>query len=333
MLSTKKLTSITDELNLQGIRGGMTPVSLGTVFQVPEEDEEELPLTEPGKLIPVKIKSLPPQRRVVALDGTSLVLGKGEDSIVGAVRGSIVVREPEVPGFKTQNYGPYLVCFTSQNKGEVYGRLRSQIFQLPKTRKTPKLGNMIDWTRNLLEKQLQLEIAKNYQQSLLLFDGSMTISRDSPKSHLLELINVAAQNGNDIVSVSKHTTLTLKGTGRSILSPLEEVTESCYCDVKPHLSTSPKYYTPIRIFTVKLSQKGEAFRVDIPINSSKEHEELLSEVAGLAGAFGYPEELRIAHIACIFSSLEVLELQAAAVEKYDLELREEIREKIFGPWG
>jgi hypothetical protein len=333
MLSTKKLTSITDELDLRGFRGGMTPVSLGTAFQVPEEVEEELPLTEPGKLVPVEIKALPPYRRVVALDGTSMVLGKGGDSIVGAVRGSIVERRPGEPGFKTQNYGPYLVCFTSQNRGEAYGRLRSKIFQLPKPRKVPNLGKMIDWTRTLLEKQLQLEMIKNYRNSLLLFDGSMTISMDSPRKYLLEMIDTAAENDNDLVSVSKHTTLTLKGTGRSILSPLEEVRGPCYCDVKSNLSVSPRRYMPIRIFTAKLSQKGEAFRIDMPVNSSKEPEALLCEVAGLAGAFGYPEELRVAHIACIFSSLEVLELQAAAVEKYDIELREEIREKIFGPWG
>ncbi len=334
MLSTKELTDVIDELDLKGLGGGMVPVTIDSVFQVPEEEEEELSLAEPVELNPLPFKALPPKRRVVALDGTSMTLGRAEDATVGAVRGSVVVREPVGSKFSIQHYGPYLVCFTNQNRGEVYSLFRSHVFGLKNPSKAPSLGKMVDRTRNFLEKLLQLKLAQDYSGCLLLFDGSMTVGPiDSPRSFLERVMRIAAQNDNDIVSVSKHTTLTLKGSEKSILSPLEEVPGPCCCDVKPYLSASSGHYKPIRVFTVKLSRDGEAFRVDIPMNSPSEPARLLSETAGLAGAFGYPEELKIAHIASIFSSLEVLELQAAAAEKYRLELREEIRKKIFGPWG
>ena len=334
MLSTEELTGVIEELELGRPDCGMIAVNLDTVFQIPEETGEKLTVSEPSKLIPVELSVLPTQRRVVALDATSMTLGRGENAIVGAVRGSIVEKSPEEAGFKIQNYGPYLVCYSNQNREDAYNRLRAEIFHLRNRSKAPGLGKMIDRTRNFLEKHLQYEVAENYQDSLLLFDGSLTVGPiDSPKRHFDRVTRVAANNNNDIVSVSKHTTLTLKGTEESILSPLAGIPGPCYCDVKPHLSSRSTRYGPIRLFTAKLTRNGEPFRVDIPLNSPREPVELLSETAGLAGTFGYPEELRVAHIACILSSLEVLELQAAAVKKYNLELKEEVRKKIFGPWG
>lgn len=78
---------------------------------------------------------------------------------------------------------------------------------------------------------------------------------------------------------------------------------------------------------------GEPFRVDVPNNSPSNHADILSQLSGLAGDYGYPEELKMAHALCIHSSIEVLELQSAATAIYGMEIKEDIRKKIFGPFG
>jgi len=309
-------------------------MELDVPFQSSEEEEEELPLVESCDLTPTSLQVLPPNRRIIALDGTSLTLGYRKDAVIGAIRASLVVSHPEEKDFRIHNYGPYLLHYTNQNRHENYRKIRSEVFPFGSSSYTPSLDAIIDRTRNLLEKKLHLKIVEDYPDSLLLFDGSLTIDPiDNPKSHLKHLQETAISNGSDIVSISKQTILTLRGVERSILSPLEGVSGPCCCDVKPYLSSPRSRYEPFRVFTAKLSRNGEAVRVDIPLHSSREPEELLGEAAGLAGAFGYPEELRIAHIACIFSSLETLELQATAMKKHNLKMGEEIRRKIFGPWG
>jgi len=79
----------------------------------------------------------------------------------------------------------------------------------------------------------------------------------------------------------------------------------------------------------KLTPLGEPFRIDIPPNAPNSHEYILNRVAGLAGDYGYPEELKLAHIRCVLSSIEFIELQAAAISLHGLSIKEELRCKIF----
>jgi hypothetical protein len=55
-------------------------------------------------------------------------------------------------------------------------------------------------------------------------------------------------------------------------------------------------------------------------------------VAGLAGDYGYPEELKLAHSTCVHSSVEIMELQAVAIKDYNLQIKESLRSKLF-PFG
>jgi hypothetical protein len=49
----------------------------------------------------------------------------------------------------------------------------------------------------------------------------------------------------------------------------------------------------------------------------------------LAGDYGYPEELKLAHMTCVLSSIEIIELQSAAIMLHGLSMKEELRPKIF----
>jgi len=301
---------------------------------VEEKELEETLTLRPGAKISVgKMSPALPKGRVVAIDTTSITLGHVKDGSVGAIRGAIVVREPDKKNIRVERYGPYLIAPTNQNKQAIYEKMRKAVFKVTKRAHSPNYVKMIDRARSFLEKLLQLEAARTYTNSLLLFDGSLISGTiDSPKQFVSEVLNSAAAHGNDIAAISKRTGLSLELTKRSILSVLEGICGPCYAEVKPYISQKKERYLG-NIYVGKFTLQGEPFRVDIPDNSPSKHVSILSWLTGLAGDYGYPEELKMAHVLCIHSSIEVLELQSAAARIYGMEIKEDIRKKIFGPFG
>jgi hypothetical protein len=101
-------------------------------------------------------------------------------------------------------------------------------------------------------------------------------------------------------------------------------------DIRNHIRQQRERYLG-DIYVAKFTQIGEPFRIDLPENTPTSHPDLLNTVAGLAGDYGYPEELKLAHMTCVFSAIEILELQAAAVAFHNLVMEEEVdvRQKIF----
>jgi hypothetical protein len=324
-----------------------SPLSKGTIFRPyhvdlnkffppyieEKEPEETLTLRSDAKISIEKIDPALPKGRIVAIDTTSITLGHIKDGAVGAIRGVVVIREPEKNKIKVERYGPYLIAPTNQNKQTIYEKMRKTIFKVTKKVRSPNYMKMIDRARSFLEKILQLEAAKTYTNSLLLFDGSLISGTvDSPKQFVSEVLDSARTQKNNIAAISKRTGLSLEPTKRSILSVLEGVYGPCYAEVKPYISQKKERYLG-NIYVGKFTLQGEPFRVDIPDNSPNKHNLILSWVAGLAGDYGYPEELKMAHVLCVHSSIEVLELQSAATKIYGMEIKEDIRRKIFGPFG
>lgn len=300
-----------------------------------EEKELEESLTlRPEAKIPIKrISPILPEGRVVAIDGTSMTLGHIEDGVVGAVRAALIISEPSKKTIKVRRYGPYLLAPTNQNKQTLYEKMRETVFKITKKAHAPNYVMMIDRARSFLEKLLQLEAAKNHTDSLLLFDGSLISgTMDSPTKFVKAVLDRAAGNRNDVAAISKRTMVSLEPTKKSILSVLKEVHGPCYAEVKPYISQRKERYLG-NIFVGKFTRHGEPFRVDIPDHSRSGHVSILSQLSGLAGDYGYPEELKMAHVMCILSSIEVLELQSAATRLYDMQIKEDIRKKIFGPFG
>ena len=83
------------------------------------------------------------------------------------------------------------------------------------------------------------------------------------------------------------------------------------------------------IYVARLSHLCEAFRIDLPRNAPVTHDAILAHLSGLSGQDGYPDLLRLAHMSCVMSAIEVLELQAAAMAMYGLTMREEPRKILF----
>ena len=336
MLEVEKLTEILRNPLDEGMTFRPYDVDLNRFFPPhieEKEPEETLTLRPNAKISVEKIDPTLPKGMVVAIDTTSITLGHVKDGAVGAIRGAVIVRKADKKNLKVERYGPYLLAPTNQNKQTIYEKMRNTVFKMTKKARSPDYVRMIDRARSFLEKLLQLEAAKTYTDCLLLFDGSLISGTiDSPTRFMSEVLDSAATDGNDIAAISKRTGLSLEPTKRSILSVLEGVYGPCYAEVKPHISGKKERYLG-NIYVGKFTLHGEPFRVDIPNNSPSEHISILSQLSGLAGDYGYPEELKMAHVFCVHSSIEVLELQSAATRIYGMEIKEDIRKKIFGPFG
>jgi hypothetical protein len=83
------------------------------------------------------------------------------------------------------------------------------------------------------------------------------------------------------------------------------------------------------VYVARLSPLGEAFRFDIPEKTALQHPSVFPLLSGLSGEHGYPEELKLAHMTSVFSSIEIIELQAAAINLHGLVMKENVRRKLF----
>jgi len=312
---------------------GLTDYFVGSEGGEEDEDTGKVAidaLTEP--LYPQPIEPVYPlNRKVIAIDSTSFGLGFVPDGIVSAIRLSVIIKEAGRTNHSLERYGPYIIPVTNQNKEALYHNLYRTVYgKDPKGIHAPDCVKMLDRVRDLLERYVQLEVAKNFKESLILLDGSL-IGRTValPEFFTRRILDHAMGNGNSVVAISKSTGLTLEPSQRSILSLLDGVCGPCHVSgVKDHISQDKDRYFG-DIYVAKLTPLGEPFRIDIPGNAPIKHSQILSEVAGLAGEYGYPEELKLAHMTCVFSSLEILELQAVAVATHHLIMKEELRRKLF----
>jgi len=272
----------------------------------------------------------PTETTVVAIDSTSFALGYIPDGLVGVVRASIVVKLSGQNRQKLERYGPYLVPVTDQSKDVLYHDIYRTVYGERTDSPAPDLVKTLERTRNLLERHIEFQVARTYRDSLILLDGSLiggTVA--NPRFFVKKIIDHAAGNGNLIAAISKSTRLTLQQSRRNILSLLEGISGPCYIEgVKNHISQEREKYLG-DIYVARLTPRGEPFRIDLPENAPAPHTEILNALSGLAGDYGYPEELKLAHMTCVFSAIEILELQAAAITLHGLAAKEEVRPKIF----
>jgi len=276
------------------------------------------------------VPKYPIDAQVVAIDTTNFTLGQVPDGVVGAVRASVITKPVGKTGHNLELYGPYLSPITNQNKDLVYRTTYKAVYGKETTAHAPDCLKTLDRIRNLLERYIQLEVAKNCRNNLILVDGSLISGTvGDPTFIMKKIIADSNVNNNSIVAISKSTGLTLQQSQRNILSLLDGVNGPCCIGgIKNHITQKPERYLG-DIYVAKLTPRGEPFRVDMPQNTPISHDEILSKIAGLAGDYGYPEELRLAHMTCVLSSIEIVELQSAAIVLHGLTMKEELRPKIF----
>lgn len=337
MIDTDPLVSALKGRISRGSSFQPSEVDLSTPFVQTEkgdgEDQEMAWVNEEWrKKIEYLTPRFPTEQNVIAIDATGLVLGYIPDGFVAAMRASLVSKKANNNIHHLERHGPFLVAVTTENKDALYQTLYKAVYGVSATSQPPNLEHILDRIRNVFERFLQLEVAKNCKNSLLLLDGSLiggTVA--NPSFFVRKIIDTAAENHSSIAAISKTTQLALEQSRRNILSLLEGIPGPCYIgDIKNHISQGTDRYLG-DIYVTRLTITGEPFRIDLPGNAPNPHVELLNAVGGLAGDYGYPEELKLAHMTCVFSAIEVLELQAAAIALHGLVMKEEadIRPKIF----
>ena len=272
----------------------------------------------------------PKDVQIVGIDATSLSLGDLPDGIVGAVRAALVRKPAHASSHRLELYGPRLVPITNQNKDDLYRAAHCAMHRTQASFFAPDCIHTLDRVRALLERSIQLKAVNEYRDSLVLLDGSLIASTvEEPRASIKKLLEDANENGNSVIAVSKSTKLTLQKTKKSILSLLDCTDGPCYFgDVRDYFTSRPESYLG-KIYVVRLRPFGTVFRVDIPDHTPIDHSEILSQLAGLAGDYGYPEELRLAHMKCIFGHIEQLELQAAAMQLHGLRQKPDVRKNLF----
>ena len=299
--------------------------------KIDAEEPAELEFKEPEKQEQVTINpKYPLDTEVIAIDTTNFTLGNIPDGLVGAVRASIITKPSGSTNHSMEKYGPYMAAITNQNKETIFKNTYIAIFGKENDSTPPDCYKTLDRIRSWLERHLQKEIVKSRKNSLILLDGSLIAGFVGDPTFILKgILSDAAANQNTIVAISKSTGLTLRENMHNILSLLDGVTGPCYIsDIKKHITQTQERYLG-EVYVAKLTPLGEPFRIDIPKDSPLSHDEVFTKLAGLAGDYGYPEELKLAHMTCVLSSIEIIELQAAAIAIHGLSMKEELRPKIF----
>ncbi len=267
---------------------------------------------------------------VIAIDSTSIVLGYVPEGLVGAIRASVIIKPRGKKHYRKEQYGAYLVVVTNYNKDDLYASTCELVYGESIRARAPDLRKTLDRLRSLLERHLQLQAVQSFSDALVLLDGSLMAGAVAdPMFVIKRLVSDAAANANTIVALSKSTTLTVRENQLGILSLIDGFSDACYVgDLREHITQQQNRYVGC-VYVGRLTANGEAFRFDIPENAAFPHAEVFSMVSGLSGEHGYPEALKLAHMTSVFSSIEVIELQAAAINLYGLQLRESVRRKLF----
>jgi hypothetical protein len=276
----------------------------------------------------------PKDKTIIAIDSTGFKLGVTDDGIVGSVRLSVIYKKPNESERYLDSYGPYIFMIDNQNKEKIYQNLFYLVYGTEATQNSsPEPFKMLDRVRNLLERHIQMEVIKTNKNCIILLDGSLignTIA--NPGFFINKMIDEAYKNNNGLVAISKFTKLTLRNNGKSILSLCEsDISRNYRGPLNGFIEGDQKRYLG-DIYVGKLSSSGEPFRIDIPQMSIIPIDELFSNLAGIVGYYGYPEELKLAHSTSVYSSIEILELQAAAINQFNMQIEENLRKKLFAPF-
>jgi len=296
----------------------------------PSDEEQMAGVVDPSGMTPQALDVTPiREMAVIALDSTAFCLGEIPEGVVGAVRCSLVSSSPGQER-TLESYGPYVFALTNQNRQLIYSNLYRTVFNVEPGGHAPTPYFLLHRIRHLFERKLQQVVAAEAKDTLVLLDGSLiggTIA--NPKESVQTMLKNSRENRSIAVAVSKHTVLTLRDSERSIASLLDGTTGRCFVTgLRKRISQSQEKYVG-EISVARLAASGQAFRIDTDPDDPLPVEDILALVSARVAEDGYPEELRLAHMTCVFSAIELLELQAAAMISYDMHTREDPHSTLF----
>ena len=295
------------------------------LMELEEEEEEELRVKD----IEVDIEDLEPvdySLPVVAIDSSSLTIGETEEGPIATIKLAIVAQSKNRVEVKV--YGPLVCHLTSEVFPKVYVFLRNEILGLNET-SIPPLHKAQSRLRNLIERVGQRYASTLIREGIVLWDGSMTQTIDTPTKMIVDSIKIAKENGNSIVAISKRTRL-MTVDGKRITSILRDHNKACFASVDNIIEETSRRYLTERVFIVRFSPFSFSFRVDIAPSEGKTHEQVIRELYSSVNLFnGYPMPLKEAHTSCCFNSPEVIAIKAFLEAKRKILFEEEFDVRRF----
>ncbi|MEM4703573.1 MAG: DNA double-strand break repair nuclease NurA [Candidatus Bathyarchaeia archaeon] len=309
-------------------------------FQLNQQDFQQTDNMNPQhirlKPQPINLKPNPASIVIAGCDTSTMKIGETSTGILVAIRGANVWKQDKK--YHYHRLGPFIFHITEENKREVYSTLEKTYFPAAREQSNHSfltLPQMPMRIAALLEKWLQLTLAKTITNGIILFDGSLTAGTpDNPISHAKEILSNATERGNIILAFSKMTSLRVNNYLVTDLSA--DCKPPCLLETSG-LRSKPPIVLLGDVYVAKLAYGKYAFRVDVskdvPLGVRLEaFEKLLGNDALVQG---YPETLRLAHVLCTFTANEVIAMQHFAVHKFRLKIinRPDMHRVLFGMFG
>jgi len=311
-----------------------------TITESTEPSEEITPVFHGQtklKLNTILLKPVHEETPIVAIDVSSIKIGETTTGILLAIRGAIVWKNNR--HYHYLRIGPFPFHITEENKAEIYQLFRQYSLDTltPNTTSTPNLNHMQTRITTLLERWLQMSIATQSQNTLILWDGSLTAgTTDSPTHIVAQLLETARNRLNTVLAFTKITRLRL--SGHRLTDLIEKCTPPCLLEMDGY-PTAPSNTIHFlgNIYVAKLTQGNCSFRLDIDRKLPREQrvEAIQRLIANDQLAESYPETLRLAHIYSTFTANEVIAIQRLLAQTHGIKTvtRPNIRRLLFGPFG
>lgn len=271
-----------------------------------------------------------PVRQLVAIDTSSLSVAAGPAGVIVALRGALAIRN--FYGVRLEQVGPFIAYLTHDNLVEALASILGESTLLNYCMADYQLeGSIQKILAGLLEKKLQEYVAEKYEDSILLFDGSLSAGPlDNPLWLVSRILEKALPRGNDVLAFSK----------TSILQFWSNIfTDEKLGVVPPYIVDMTWAIRSIEMrvkvlgdtYLAKLSGGVNAFRVDVSTRRRAE-DVLASLLKSDSLIYGYPELLILAHDYCTFTKMDVIAIQSI-LRKHGVEFFEasSIRDILFNP--
>jgi hypothetical protein len=306
--------------------------------QLQDPNTENYPTQLQLKRQPLPLTPQHQETTISAVDTSTIKIGETSTGMIIAIRGATVWKQNRK--YHYTRLGPFIFHITEENKNAVYNNLEKAYFNTPhhfgaSYQASPPIMQMPTRLASLLERWLQIMLAHTVNNSIILFDGSLTSGTfDTPAQRMRDILTNARKNNNSVLAFSKATSLRINGYLITDYLPEHD---------GPYLleTTGLRFKPPIipmgDVYVAKLHKSNIAFRLDIdqelPIQTRMEAVEKLLGNDALQQS--YPETLRLAHILCTFTATEVLAMQHFITRRHGIQIlnRPDMHRLLFGPFG
>jgi len=296
-----------------------------------EEREAEEILTVSGMEKAKPLEALSENVPLIAVDSSSLHLGETDEGLAVAIRVAIVKQVGN--DVATEKFGPFVAHLTPNNSFGIYNELRASLGQTEEAH-PPALFKMPDRIRNLVERMAQRYACTLASRGIVLWDGALTRSMDTPLELFNTLFDAARANENSVVSISKHTRLWLT-SGKRLMDVFKDIQTSAMLEIPVDIIKTKASDLLGSVHVVKFTPDGFTFRVDVKPHDGDCCKQIRVVKANTNFRYGYPELLCRAHINAFFTPVEGISLQGMFIERHGLEVLPtfDLRTYVFGPFG